>query len=246
MKKIIYILLLVLISFLSTKEIKAEDYKTYWDDVLEVSIDKQIILDETYYYVVDVETEDIIMTILEDSNIIYCDAENGVNLRYCPSTSSDRFSVIPYKYGILELGRYNGWSLVYINNLYYFVWNELFSYRYDGFSQILDSIEENPFPSRIYLGNWTVTEYCTSCNSGGSRSTASGYTAEEWRTCAVSLSNYKKLKGKWIYVEGWGEFRVEDYGSVSGCDKNNWVDLFLDTSYHGFVWSKADIYIVDK
>lgn len=246
MKKIIYILLLVLISFLFTKEIRAEDYKTYWDDISEVRIDKQNILDEIYYYVIDVETEDMIMTILEDSNIIYCDAENGVNLRYCPNTSSDRFSVIPYKYGILELGRCNGWSLVYINNLYYFVWNELFSYSYNGFSQILDYIEENSFPNKIYLGNWTVTEYCIECNSGGSRTTASGYTAEEGRTCAVSFFNYKDLKGKWIYVEGWGKFRVEDYGSVHGCDKNNWIDLFLDNSYHNRVWTKANIYIVDE
>lgn len=248
MKKVLYILLLICFIFLVTKEVKAEeiDYKTYWSNMTDISIRREIVLDEAYYYIINSKTDNILMTILENKRIIYCNAKSGVNLRYYPNISSNRFSVIPYRYGIIELGRYKGWSLVYINKSYYFVWNKYFTYSSKNSKEILHTIKEDPLPTKIYLGKWTITEYCIKCNTGGYRVTASGYAAEEGRTCAVSFSNYKNLKGKWIYIEGWGKFRVEDYGSVHGCDKNEWVDLFLDDSYHNKVWTKADVYIVDE
>lgn len=248
MKKVLYILLLICFIFLVTNKVEAKDidYKNYWSDVKEVKISKNSVADETYYYVIDSKTENVLMTILENKRIIYCNTRYGVNLRYGPNTKSNRFSVIPYKYGVIELGRKHKWSLIYINGSYYFVYNKFFTSNKKDNKGVLTTIKENPFQNSNYLGKWTITEYCIKCNTGGSRATASGYTAEEGRTCAVSFSNYKDLKGKWIYVEGWGKFRVEDYGSVHGCDKDNWVDLFLDDSYHNRVWTKANIYIVDE
>lgn len=248
MKKVLYILLLIYFIFLVTNKVEAKDidYKNYWNNVTKVSISKHYVADELYYCIVDSKTENIMMTILSNEKIIYCNTKKGVNIRYVPNIETDRFSAIPYKYGVLELGRDNGWSLIYINNSYYFVWNKFFTTKNNGCKKVLERIKENSFRDSNYLGKWTVTEYCIKCNTGGHRVTASGYTAEEGRTCAVSFSNYKNLKGKWIYVEGWGKFRVEDYGSVHGCDKDKWIDLFLDDSYHNKVWTKADIYIVDE
>lgn len=248
MKKVLYILLLICFIFLVTNKVEAKDinYKTCFNYVKEVKVSKYFVVDEMYYYIIDSKSDKVIMTMLDSSKVIYCNTEKGVNLRHCPNTKSGRYSVIPYRYGVIELGRSNGWSLIYINNSYYFVWNHLFTTNRKNSKSVLHTIKENPFPERIYLGKWIVTEYCIKCNTGGYRVTASGHAAEEGRTCAVSFSNYKNLKGKWIYVEGWGKFRVEDYGSVHGCDKNEWVDLFLDDSYHNRVWTKADVYIVDE
>ena len=97
-------------------------------------------------------------------------------------------------------------------------------------------------PEREYLGTWTVTEYCTKCNSGS----ASEKRAEEWWTCAVSRENYKRYKGCRLYVEGYGEFEIQDWGSVHGCDKNRWVDLFLPTSKHNRVYDKVNVYLIEQ
>lgn len=248
MKKVLYILLLICFIFLVTNKVEAKDIdcKNYWSELMKVNISKNYVADELHYCIIDSKTGNIVMTILSNEKIIYCNVKKGVNIRYAPSIEADRFSVIPYKYGVLELGRNNGWSLIYINHSYYFVLNKFFTTKNNGCKKVLEYIKENPFQDTSYLGKWTITEYCIKCNTGGYRVTASGHAAEEGRTCAVSFSNYKNLKGRWIYVEGWGKFRVEDYGSVHGCDKNEWVDLFLDNSYHNRVWTKADVYIVDE
>ena len=95
------------------------------------------------------------------------------------------------------------------------------------------------------IGRWRVTEYCKKCNSGSAYQTASGEKAREWWTCAVSYENYKHLKGKVLYVEGWGKFKVMDYGSVSGTDPDKWIDLFLPDEYHNKLWEKCKVYVVD-
>lgn len=111
-------------------------------------------------------------------------------------------------------------------------------------SPVEESITEEAEPEREYLGKWRITEYCTKCNSGGSRQTASGKRAEEWYTCAVSKSNYRKYKGYKLYVEGYGTFEIMDWGSVRGTNKDNWVDLFLPKPYHNKVWKKCDVYLI--
>ena len=108
---------------------------------------------------------------------------------------------------------------------------------------VIETVAETE-PEREYLGTWTVTEYCTKCNSGSARQTASGKRAEEWFTAAVSKSNYKKYKGCRVYVEGYGEFEIQDWGSIHGCDKNKWIDLFLPTSKHNKVWDKVKVYLI--
>ncbi|MBR6271372.1 MAG: hypothetical protein IKR26_04390 [Lachnospiraceae bacterium] len=99
-------------------------------------------------------------------------------------------------------------------------------------------------PEMELLGTWTVTEYCTKCNSGSARQTASGKRAEEWWTCAVSKANYKKYKGCRVCVEGYGEFEIQDWGSVHGCDKNKWIDLFLPASKHNRVYDEVKVYLI--
>ena len=108
---------------------------------------------------------------------------------------------------------------------------------------VIETVAETE-PEREYLGTWTVTEYCTKCNSGSARQTASGKRAEEWWTCAVSRENYKRYKGCRLYIEGYGEFEIQDWGSVHGCDKDKWVDLFLPTSKHNRVYDKVNVYLI--
>lgn len=99
-------------------------------------------------------------------------------------------------------------------------------------------------PEMELIGEWTVTEYCAKCNSGSAHQTASGKRAEEWFTAAVSRENYKRYKGCRLYVEGYGTFEVQDWGSVHGCDKNKWIDLYLPTSKHNRVYDEVKVYLI--
>ncbi|MBQ9387916.1 MAG: hypothetical protein IJU01_04560 [Lachnospiraceae bacterium] len=106
--------------------------------------------------------------------------------------------------------------------------------------------EAEPEEKKELLGTWTITEYCVRCNSGSAHQTASGKRAEEYYTAAVSRANYKQLKGCLIYVEGWGTFEIMDWGSVSGCDRDKWVDLFLPESECNRVYERAKVYLITK
>ena len=72
-----------------------------------------------------------------------------------------------------------------------------------------------------YLGEWTITFYCpcSICN-GSYTGTASGAPLTPWHTAACGSLPF----GTRVYVEGIGEFTVEDTG-VSG----EWLDLCVES-----------------
>lgn len=74
-----------------------------------------------------------------------------------------------------------------------------------------------------YLGDWTITFYCPNaccCGQWAGGPTASGVMPEEWHTVACGILPF----GTRLYVEGLGNFVVEDRG-VEG----EWLDVFLES-----------------
>lgn len=75
--------------------------------------------------------------------------------------------------------------------------------------------------SGTYLGDWTITFYCTgSCCNGSYSGTASGAPLTPWHTCACTALPF----GTTVYIEGVGTFVVEDTG-VSG----SWIDCCVSS-----------------
>lgn len=75
--------------------------------------------------------------------------------------------------------------------------------------------------SMEYLGDWTISFYCscpecTGVWSGGP--TASGVMPSEWWTCATDGLEF----GTVLYVDGLGEFEVQDRGTEYG-----WLDIYV-------------------
>lgn len=77
-------------------------------------------------------------------------------------------------------------------------------------------------PSLTYLGNYTITFYCPCeicCGEWATGCTASGVMATEWHTVASGQFDF----GTELYIEGLGNFVVEDRG-VEG----NHIDIFVN------------------
>ena len=77
----------------------------------------------------------------------------------------------------------------------------------------------------------TITFYGPQLMSDGSysKSTATGTTCTEGRTCAADWSVFPK--NSWIYIEndplgGDGLYKVEDRGNFKG----NWIDIYVDSA----------------
>ena len=93
-----------------------------------------------------------------------------------------------------------------------------------------------------YLGYYTLTAYCPcySCSEGYGRSTAYGYTCTAGRTVACNSI----AAGTWIYIEGYGTYRVEDTGGALG---SSTIDIFFDEHWQceQFGLRSAAVYLLD-
>lgn len=79
-----------------------------------------------------------------------------------------------------------------------------------------------PEPTLEYVGDWTISFYCPCeicCGEWATGCTASGVLAQEWHTVATDQFPF----GTQLYVEGLGNFVVEDTG-VTG----EWLDVFVN------------------
>lgn len=79
--------------------------------------------------------------------------------------------------------------------------------------------------SRVYMGNYEITFYCGCaycCGSAGNR-TASGTWPTQGRTISADTSQLPF--GTRVYIEGWGEYVVEDTGSAI---HGNIIDVYMN------------------
>lgn len=90
-----------------------------------------------------------------------------------------------------------------------------------------------------YLGSYTITEY-NYCEGGGENyTTAGGYEPVPWWTCAAP---YDIEMGTVIYVDGLGEFQVQDRGGFSG----DIIDVHTGYDVGQIGSIQRDVYIVHK
>ena len=98
-----------------------------------------------------------------------------------------------------------------------------------------------PEPTYTYIGAYTLTAYCPCayCCGHSTGLTANGTVATPNHTVA---SNSLPL-GTTIYIEGYGEYTVEDRGGMS----SSVIDIFFGSHGEalGFGKGYADVYIVD-
>lgn len=86
-----------------------------------------------------------------------------------------------------------------------------------GYTEVETAYE----PVMEYLGDWTISFYCNCsqcCGSWSGGPTASGAMPQAWWTCATGDLPF----GTILYVDGLGEFEVQDRGTGYG-----WLDVFV-------------------
>lgn len=97
-------------------------------------------------------------------------------------------------------------------------------------------------PILTYVGNWITTAYCPCelcCGDYATGYTASGTLATEGRTVAT----FDLPFGTKIYIDGLGEFIVEDNGVEGG-----WIDIFFNSHEDALNYGmrNMDIYIIEE
>lgn len=95
---------------------------------------------------------------------------------------------------------------------------------------------------RIYIGTWICTGYCPGpccCGEYASGYTASGTLATEGRTIA---SNELDI-GTVVYIEGLGEYVVEDTGASP---YSQWIDVFFDSHDQALAFGvqEREVYLI--
>lgn len=95
-----------------------------------------------------------------------------------------------------------------------------------------------------YIGKWYVSSYHVSDNTpSGSRRTSSGATATEWWTCAVDLRNPIVEMGTEIHIQGFGHFKIQDYGGFGHLNGGRRAfDIFLPEGVGGLFYRKVWVY----
>lgn len=101
-------------------------------------------------------------------------------------------------------------------------------------------VEKVEAPQMEYLGNWTVSFYCNCeicCGSYSGGPTASGVMPTPWYTAATDGLEF----GTVVYVEGLGNFVIEDRGTDYG-----WLDIHVSDHNEALAngLQYRDVYIV--
>lgn len=106
----------------------------------------------------------------------------------------------------------------------------------DDYDEEEEIYKENP---GSYYGMFTLTAYCPcyECSEGYGNANAYGGTCVQGRTVACNVLPY----GTRIYIEGYGEYVVEDVGGGLG---NSKIDIYFDYHRGNFKDYRA-VYILD-
>lgn len=90
-----------------------------------------------------------------------------------------------------------------------------------------------------YLGKWYVTTYKPSDSSQNGHGTSSGRRAKSGRTVAVDHKNPLVKMNKWVYIQGFGKRRVEDYGGFGRYNHGRRAfDVFIENGERGGLFLK--------
>ena len=95
-----------------------------------------------------------------------------------------------------------------------------------------------------YLGKYYISSYHASDNTpAGSRKTSSGAIATEWWTAAVDYRNPLVPMGSIVYIEGLGEFEIQDYGGFGRYNNGlRALDIFLPEGVGGLYYKDVYVY----
>ena len=196
------------------------------------------------YRIVEKDTGNIISTLTKDYRVA-CACE-PVCIRTIPDIDSTRYGVLKENDTLIQVARNEEWCLVKTCEQYFFLYSQHISNEWSSTSQYISNIEdrkdeEETYPLGEYIGKCRISSYCYNCNTPrhSYKSSISGVSCEEWRTCAM---NGVKL-GTRVYVEGFGEFKVIDRGP-SAMNGARWVDLFVDTGSCD-IWCKRNVWIIE-
>ena len=102
-----------------------------------------------------------------------------------------------------------------------------------------EEMEIHKEDGREYFGMFTLTAYCPcyECSEGNGNKNCRGGTCVEGRTVACNVIPY----GTRIYIEGYGEFVVEDVGGGLGSSK---IDLYFNDHRDNFM-DYREVYIIN-
>lgn len=90
-----------------------------------------------------------------------------------------------------------------------------------------------------YLGRYYVTTYRPSDSSQNGHGTSSGRRAKSGRTVAVDYRKPLVKMNKWVYIQGFGKRRVEDYGGFGKYNHGRRAfDVFIENHEKGGLFLK--------
>ena len=239
-KILILICLIFILSFLFSGSILASeekiDYKTLYQNYKEVKIEKK---DKMF----QIKSDDIILfTALEKMEYVYT-TEDHINIRNIPTIGYNKNETLKKDSKLIRVAdSYTGWSIVLIQNNYYFVWNEFLTTEipseYKTICQV-EKKEEKLFKSKTFLGKFKLTFYChcEKCNGKWAYGPlANGGYPKQGRTIAMNdipLGTKLMINGK-IYI-------VEDRGTPYGH-----IDVFRNSHSECYELGVqyADVYLI--
>lgn len=158
----------------------------------------------------------------------YVSAQNGLNCRIKPSTEdSEIIKVFPkgtelQVIGVDETGK---WYEVWDGETQGYCYGTYFVDNKEDLDKQEVASDSNGKTKGKYLGRFKITHYCPcyTCNGSNSGRTAWAGQIIPGQTIAVDSSVIGKLQ--WVYIDGYGYRRAEDYGAFGG----NHIDVAVPT-----------------
>lgn len=197
--------------------------------------------------------DDVLFKMKTEDEFVYTTTEN-VNIRISPNISTDPYASLPLGSKLHLVGSTMiGWSLVQIDNVNYFIWDEyiteaipkqindsfdLNDYIYDNYKiEVSESATSDQNINNLTsLGVWNITGYCPCvecCGQWSGSNTASGAPPTSNHTIATNELPF----GTQLLINGI-IYTVEDRG---GSPYYPWADIYFDTHDQAESWGLRQI-----
>lgn len=191
--------------------------------------------EENKYSCYDKETTQYLFSITQ--TIHNKKATTNVNIRVAPNTNSKSIGLLYKGKTIQVMGVGDtGWALAKLDDSFYYIWDAFLEESNDEPITLASELT-----NLTYWGNCRISSYCYNCNTPrySYKSGVSGWPCSAWETCAANGIP----KGTHLYIEGFGEFVVNDSGP-SAMNGGHWIDIFVDNNSCN-IWCKRDVYIIN-
>lgn len=229
------------------------DTKTYYDDVNIATVYNDE--DSDMIHVVNIDDMDAVLFKMKTiGKYVYTNIDN-LNIRISPNIVTSPYASLPIGTKLLLVGESNiGWSLVQIDGVNYFVWNEfltentpdnpienfnLSDYIYDEYKSVNEpnvSDAETNESVLTSLGVWSITGYCPCvecCGQWSGSNTASGAQPTSNHTLATNELPF----GTQLLINGI-VYTVEDRGNSPYYP---WADIYFDTHEQANAWGLQQV-----